>query len=154
MAGTPALVAMLTRHQEPLAIGHFLWWAEVEELLEEGEDQVVVDPFQDVGVELYQGVGAEGVQNQCWVGMGVGIGVIATLFWTLLEGMGVGIGVVAALFRQPQEGLGLAVVQLGVTLQEKKELALFLAWQPVPACDLAFQLEPVKYIIEVYSRSY
>ena len=148
MAGTAALVAMLTRHQEPLAIGHFLWWAEVEEFQEEGEGQVVVDPFQEVGVELYQGVGAEGVQNQCRVGMGVGIGMIATLFWTLREGMGVGIGVVASLFQQPQEGLGLAVVQLGVTLQEKKDLALFLAWQPVPACDLAFQLEPASILLK------
>ena len=139
---------MLTRHQAPLAIGHFLWWVEVEEFQAEGEGQVVTNPFQDVGVELYQGVGAEGVQNQCWVGMGVGIGVIATLFWTRREGMGVGIGVVAAMFQQPQEGLGLAVVQLGVTLQEKKDLALFLAWQPVPACDLAFQLEPASILLK------
>ena len=55
--------------------------------------------------------------------------------------------VVAALFRVPAEGVGLAV-QLGLAQQEFQELELFLAWQPVPASDLASQLVPVECMIE------
>ena len=119
MAGTAALVAMLTRHQEPLAVGHFLWWAEVEAFQGEGEGQVVVDPFQEVGVEV-------GVQDHSQE----------------VEGVEVGVGLATALLRGLEEEEGVAVAQLALTLKECQELEVFLAWQPVPASEVASQLAP------------
>ena len=110
---------MLTRRQEPLATGHFLWWAEVEAFQEEGEDQVVADPFQEVGVEAGVQVHSQEV-----------------------EGVEVGVELAIALLRGLEEGEGVAVAQLALTPKECQELELFLAWQPVPASEVVSQLVP------------